>query len=557
MPSALLKRLGLDRLRVARPATSAPNPTAVAGPPPTDVNVTPGVAAPIVPAAAAPAIPIEMAMWKAWDERQPGAASPAKVQHAPLPQLPSVDDLQELVGHAPHPDRFGGRWPMSVQYKLLHAELGSAQKRIIEMKARPLPDLMTNRSDVENEMIRQMDSLTAAATAYDQSLRGEGKQRVAPEIAARAGTFKSELTAVIDQITLDPDFASIAPHITIGAAMLLKARGISFADCSCSTQNDETLDRLRSRERFDSGAVASVSLLTHQDGVARIFKPEPHTDPRPKRCAREMGIDPSAPHFGNRNIASRAVADMLAVDVIPHAQFVLHDGEVGVLMSKAPGRSPRVKVWSEVDDQEWAEREPVFNHRNLRLEKQNGRWMKYDEVVTQPWDADRPPSPTALANLQKGLNQLEWTDMLTGQADRHSANYFVDISGDKVKVTGIDNDFAFGKEQTGLLQYNPNIGVTSPGEPTLIDRAIYYRLITADFDRDMVPVLEGRLSEDEIEASRQRFNAVVGLAHQLQAAGCVVGDWETWRSQDLPPKTAADFLKTAATPSLFKRDIAR
>jgi len=70
----------------------------------------------------------------------------------------------------------------------------------------------------------------------------------------------------------------------------------------------------------------------------------------------------------------------------------------------------------------------------------------------------------------------------------------------------------------------------------------------------MLPALERRLTKEEIEASRERFGAVVGLANQLQAAGCVVGDWGTWRSRDQPPKTATEFLKSTATPNLFKRD---
>jgi hypothetical protein len=268
-------------------------------------------------------------------------------------------------------------------------------------------------------------------------------------------------------------------------------------------------------------------------------------------------MDPAAPHYGNRNIASRAVAEMLGTDVIPDVSFTIHNGEVGLLMSMAEGRSPRVKQWKDVD-QEWAaSQSPEYpdNRKNLRLKDVGGKWIQYDEVLQKPWAG--PLSPKAQVRLQEQLNWLEWTDMLTGQVDRHSANYFIDIQGDAVKVTGIDNDFAFGKNQDGLLRYNRERGVTSPGEPGLIDRKIYNRLLASDFDRNLLPKLQGLLTAAEIEASRHRFNAVVALARQLEAAGCVVDDWSAWRSRSAPPQSAAQYLAHAATPSLFKRDIAR
>jgi hypothetical protein len=240
---------------------------------------------------------------------------------------------------------------------------------------------------------------------------------------------------------------------------------------------------------------------------------------------------------------------------MPETSFAIHNGEVGLLMSMAEGRSPRTKEWKDVD-QKWAADqlpEIPFNRRNLRLKESGGKWIQHNEVMKKPWDSR--PSPPAQARLLEELNNLEWTDMVTGQADRHSANYMIDIQGDAVKVTGIDNDFAFGKEQTGLLQYNPGRGVTSPGEPQLIDRKIYRRLLAAEFDRDLLPRLQGLLTEAEIEASRQRFDAVTASARRLETQGCVVDDWMAWRSRSVPPQSAAEYLAGAPRPSLFKRDI--
>jgi hypothetical protein len=165
-----------------------------------------------------------------------------------------------------------------------------------------------------------------------------------------------------------------------------------------------------------------------------------------------------------------------------------------------------------------------------------------------------PPWAYLQASLHEELNGLEWCDMLTGQGDRHSANYMVEIKGDKAKVTGIDNDFAFGKNQTGLLAYDTAKGVTSVGTPKLIDRKTYNKLAAGDFDRDMLPKLKSLLTPEEVDASRQRFNAVKTEATRLKDAGLVVDNWKTWRSPDGKDFTASQYLEAAGTPSLFKRD---
>ncbi len=232
-------------------------------------------------------------------------------------------------------------------------------------------------------------------------------------------------------------------------------------------------------------------------------------------------------------------------------------------MGMAPGKSPRRKIWEDVspeksDECDMWEREGggwLNNFKNQNIEKRGGKWQKGTEKLVKPWP---PPALADLqASLHEELNGLEWCDMLTGQGDRHSANYMIDIQGDTAKVTGIDNDFAFGKTQTGLLTYNPEKGITSVGTPKLIDRKTYTKLTAADFDTDMLPKLKGLLTDEEIDASRQRFTAVKAEAARLATTGCVVDNWKTWRSSDGNNFTASEYLAAAGTPSLFKRDFAK
>jgi len=240
---------------------------------------------------------------------------------------------------------------------------------------------------------------------------------------------------------------------------------------------------------------------------------------------------------------------------MPEASFATHNGQVGLMMGMAKGKSPRQKVWQDIPDQVAAEKEHPVNRKNYGYEKRDGVWKKGVETMVKPWTP--PLSAQAQANMQEQLNGLEWTDMLSGQVDRHSANYFIDIQGDNVKVTGIDNDFAFGKNQNGLVEYDLNKGVTSPGSAKLIDKKTYDRMVAGDFDRDMLPRLTGLLTDEEIAAARNRFNAVKAKAQAL-SPDFVVTNWSTWRSPGGPPNmTAAEYLAAQGTPSLFKRDFAK
>ena len=53
--------------------------------------------------------------------------------------------------------------------------------------------------------------------------------------------------------------------------------------------------------------------------------------------------------------------------------------------------------------------------------------------------------------IRRQLNQLQWVDALTGQLDRHHANYFVfvDARTHEVTVQGIDNDASFSTTVEG------------------------------------------------------------------------------------------------------------
>jgi hypothetical protein len=487
--------------------------------------------------------------------RPPAPTRPAQLQHAVEAKLMTFDELVQKVGSAPKKNR--GPFKMSTRYKALQAEIAGSERLVGELEKAPASDLERSRAAIEKQLGDQLDAMIRSATAYrGAKTSGTGKEKAAQDLIDRATEYKANLKGNLDKIIADPKFADVSAHATVGELLQAKTRGLNFKDCKFAEHNDTKLDAGRSSDGFGAGAVNSVSKLVHEDGTERIFKPEPAKDAKMPVGPRFAGIDADAPHYGNRNVASKIAADLLGLNVMPEASFATHGGQVGLMMSKADGESPRKKVWEDYKGAEDPETMHPVNRKNYGLEKKGGVWKQGREKMVKPWAV--APSATVQAAMQEQLNGLEWTDMLTGQVDRHSANYFIDIQGDNVKVTGIDNDFCFGKEQKGLLKLKPEIGVTSVGQPQLIDKKTYDRLVALDFDRDTLPKLTGLLTAEEIAASKLRFKAVQDHAAELQGAGLVVDNWATWRSPGPPPNvTATEYLAAKDGPSLFKRDFAK
>jgi hypothetical protein len=328
------------------------------------------------------------------------------------------------------------------------------------------------------------------------------------------------------KLLTDPDVRYIQDAFPIDQALDFKRHGVRFKDFRFDQYADHNLDPSRSQDNFGSGACNSIDKLVHWDDQERFFKPEKQTDNASLAIAA-LGIDAKAPRYGNRNIASHTISKALKLEVIPEARFMLHKGKLGLLMDAAEGKSPAHKS---------ADRTT---------------WLR-----DKPWQGDQPP-PELVANLHGQLNALEWCDIMTGQADRHVENYHVKVEGNGVKVTGIDNDRAFGSAQGNIMQPRSGIyGFESVGTPKLIDKSIYDRLIKMDFKRDLLPGLGGLLTEAEINASRQRFDAVNTAARGLNDK-FVVKDWDACRSPDERKLTATEYLAEQETGSLFARDFAQ
>jgi len=180
-------------------------------------------------------------------------------------------------------------------------------------------------------------------------------------------------------------------------------------------------------------------------------------------------------------------------------------------------------------------------------------FQKGDLICTRKTVVRMPPStqtdPGLDAQLQKGMNQLEWNDGFAGQRDRHSGNYLVAVDTElgKVQVTGIDNDFSFGSQQTSVEKRFA--GGFSIGLPALVDAQVLAEYRSKDFERDLLPTLSVLLQPEEVAATRGRFEQLKAHAETLAEQGKVVDDWLTWRSPE--GQDARQFLVAAGTDNSY------
>jgi hypothetical protein len=355
----------------------------------------------------------------------------------------------------------------------------------------------------------------------------EDQARIAKAVKS-AMDYARALVSSANLVFGAPGFDKIKDYLTLDQAVKAKRCGIRFEDFDTSL-DDRGLNKEATQEGFGKGALNTVDKLAYQNGKVRVFKPEIDELPTTKPLAtRVLGFNDKDPHQGNRNVASNVVGRALGTNVIPETKFVVHKGMVGIAMEMANGKPATETPWKE------------------------------------------PPTPKMIASLHQQLNALEWTDMISGQVDRHAGNYLIDVTGGDVKITGIDNDLSFGSkfgwdgkvipekappDENSQATINATKNII--GLPKLIDRATFEKITAGDFDTDILPGLKGLLAESEIEQSRQRYNAVKEKVVAMDDEKMVVDDWSAWRHPDDENMTASQFLSSLDTPSLFKRDLAQ
>ncbi len=142
-------------------------------------------------------------------------------------------------------------------------------------------------------------------------------------------------------------------------------------------------------------------------------------------------------------------------------------------------------------------------------------------VVFQPVDFKDP-------GVQKGMSDLQLFDALTGQTDRHGGNIYIDpVTG---AVTGIDDDFSFGKGQPADDVRGKKLNDKYRGLPELVDESTAERILALD-PNDLPAQLVQRENDTEklrsadIAGAQLRLVQVQAYLQELKVAGKLRRSW--------------------------------
>ena len=226
-------------------------------------------------------------------------------------------------------------------------------------------------------------------------------------------------------LSTDSARALLEGRLSFPTLVEARVHGISDADV------DPALDdsRLVDSAPLGSGQVNTVSLVTYADGAQYVFKPEAPGRQMMENLTLSMDYA-SGQQVAQLNLATQSVANSLGLgDAVPKCTVGVHRGDYGLFMEKVPGK----------DGSEFAKNKPAAPGSLTAGEVRNLEPEAYGKV---------------LGGVIRGLNRLEWLDLIAGQGDRHAHNYLIDVRADlTVSVKGIDNDQSFPAYRTGLRTY--------------------------------------------------------------------------------------------------------
>jgi len=200
---------------------------------------------------------------------------------------------------------------------------------------------------------------------------------------------------------------------------------------------------ISSVSKASGGKLSQVTKIVYRESGTYFFKPD-RPDPIIGDAGEISGILVGDHRLGYRAIFSYHMSQALGFDVVPETVMTVNQsGQRGYAMKQAPGKSC------------------------------------HDYLVSSLKDRDPDRSIKRLTNnpvTVRSAVQLQLLDALTGQADRHSGNYFIDESSGK--VTGIDSDVCGGASITHPHQlvssrendaFHEDVRVLAKREKALVD----------------------------------------------------------------------------------------
>lgn len=316
--------------------------------------------------------------------------------------------------------------------------------------------------------------------------------------------------------------------------------------------------------QLGSGAVNKVYRVSYLDEQGRtvegVFKPDPSGLDAKTRfkeqffgTAAASGIPPGMDaHLPSRAVASSVVDRLLYGEetISVRTRFAIVNGQRGILMEKAAGKSPVAKKM-ERETISFTENPQVLEFVETQIiEKNKGKYNANDlkfigamtycrdvriegDLAGKWWLTGIPTSFEHFspdnATTAEGLLKLQVKDFINGECDRHPQNYFID---DRGRVTGIDEDCCFGvnavpedidvRGQKTLRGIIPNNASLMLRMPPVVTKEIQREINELYDNREMlVHSLGPFISEDEIRATERRLEM---LKNHVNSDSCLVVD---------------------------------
>jgi hypothetical protein len=243
-------------------------------------------------------------------------------------------------------------------------------------------------------------------------------------------------------------------------------------------------------------------------------------------------------------VASTRLARFLGMpDMIAQNAFAQLRDVTGVAAGKANGVQLRTAEFDteqipppglgEEDKDDWA--------ALLQYVKRDGKYYSMSELTYQWVDLSKP-------EIQKGLSDLQVFDAISGQADRHDGNIFVDTATGA--VTGIDDDLSFGSGPAPSKQAVP-FGDKYMGLPAQVDRTTAERILALN-PADLPAQLTARtndvreLTPENVADAQARLRGVQAHLRTLRDAGQLVSVWNDATYQQAVASPSASYTKRYA-----------
>ena len=294
--------------------------------------------------------------------------------------------------------------------KLIDILDGNARK--LEKAARQVKDRLGESAERLNAIFGRMKNITPIARGF---------VKIIAEIRCSNRLFSaSEAMGVFNG--------------KISASSLVEARARGLSDSDVDPANEDS--NIVSRRQLGEGAAGKVYELTRTDGTQVVFKGE--TESRTGLSGIVAGAAKnysSGQMTANLNIASKNAAKALGMGgILVDYSVGTHNGVFGFYMEKAKGMTPSAM-------------------KGFGLSQPSSDdGMSVKAIKNLPPDQKKQVK----ANLRRELNRMQWLDLVTGQADRHDANYLihVDPKTHAVTVKGIDNAAGNSQYRTGAVKFS-------------------------------------------------------------------------------------------------------